>query len=83
LEPIEDVKYINITTNYNHSWYSFINTTLIKAGLNYDKSALDYEMFIDNDMVVVHFFDTVNVTVNLDYIEIGAQIAPGWIEERK
>ena len=75
-----NISYINITTNYNTSWYNFINSVLLNAGLNWDENNPNYEIILDDNKITIHFFEF--VTVNVNYYKIGAQIAPGWVEER-
>jgi hypothetical protein len=81
---IDNIKYLNITSNYKNSWHSFINRSLMKAGLNSRYSVKNYTISIDdiNDKIIVEFNDNIIVNIELYYYEIGAQIAPGWIEER-
>lgn len=79
---IEDVNYLNITTNYVNSWYNSINSSLRKAGLNLDSSNKNYTISIQNDNVVVKFNDNIIVNFEIYYYDVGAQISHGWIESR-
>ncbi len=84
ITSVENVKYLNITTIYTNSWYNFINSSLRKVGLNSKKDVDNYTISIeDNNKVAVEFHDNMIANIELYYYEIGAQIAPGWIEERK
>ena len=79
---IEDVRYFNITTNYENAWYNFINSSLKKAGLNLGGAVKNYTISLGDNKVIVEFYDNIMVNVEIYYYEIGAQIAQGWIEER-
>lgn len=78
VKKINNVSTISISTNYQNSWEKFINKTLINSGLTYDT-----HFFIDTNEteILIHFISHPNV--NLQVIEISAQIAPGWIENVK
>jgi hypothetical protein len=82
---IRDIKYINITTNYENAWMNFLNTTLIKAGLNYDTTQKNYTISASAGKVSIHVLDFPGNDEFIMYLtesKIGAQIAPGWVEER-
>ncbi len=86
---IDNVKYINITTDYTQGWYSYLNSTLRKNGLNdpkfYENDYKgDYEILIKGDTVVLHFLEKspFSVDIKINYIEIEAQIAQGVFESR-
>ena len=80
----EDISNITIYTDYQNAWYGFINGTLIKAGLNYNGYGTNYTINISKENKIIVEFDA-SITVNLDikFIEIDGQIAPGWIENTK
>ena len=82
---IRDINYINISTDHVNAWVKFLNTTLIKAGLNYDTQK-NYTIRNTSDMVSIHILDfpgNDEFIMDLTISKIGAQIAPGWVEERK
>lgn len=79
---IPDVSTITISSNYQNSWQNFIKNTLINSGLKYYTDP-DFSIDIIDNEVSVQFKDTINVNLNLQVIEINAQIAPGWIENVK
>lgn len=83
IDEILNVKYINISTNYIYAWSTFLNSTLLKADLNSDLNNPNYEINLDtfNSKVIIKFFDNTKVKLKTNVIEIGAQIAPGWIEQ--
>ena len=85
IKSINDVKYLNVTSNYKNSWYNFINRSLLRAGLNSNSAVKNYTISTDdfNNTVIVEFKDNILVNVEVYYYEIGAQIAPGWIETRE
>jgi hypothetical protein len=83
IPEIKDVSNIIIGTDYVNAWYSFINSTMIKSGLNYDGYGTNYSINTADENVFVEFKDTITVNLYINYIEIGAQIAPGWIENPK
>ena len=82
---IQNISYINITTNYVNAWMNFLNSTLIKAGLNYDGAQKNYTISDTDGKISIHvldFPDNDKFVMNLRETKIGAQIAPGWIEAR-
>jgi hypothetical protein len=80
LSEIKDIKSITFETNYVTSWYSFINGSFINAGLNYFGYGTDYTIDTSDNKIILKFDDTKVTNLHLNIIEIGAQIAPGWIE---
>jgi uncharacterized protein YdgA (DUF945 family) len=74
---------MSITTEYQHAWQGFFNRTLKNAGLNYEGYGKNYTINIKNDMVIVKFYTQMTVNFYLKVIKIGAQMAPGWIENIK
>lgn len=80
--PLQIINVSNITfhTQYTNAWYIFLNKTLIKAGLNYPGYGTDYWINVTEDTVSVEFSKSITVNVDLNIFHIGAQIAPGWIE---
>lgn len=83
---IQNISYINITTDYVNAWMNFLNSTLIKAGLNYDDTQKNYTINAKDGKISIHVLDfpnNDNFVMNLRETKIGAQIAPGWIEERQ
>lgn len=77
---IPDVLKFTISTNYRNSWQKFLNNTLINSGLEYNTN---FSINTGGNEVSVQFSDTTNVNLDLQLIEINAQIAPGWIENVK
>jgi len=82
-EDIKNVTSLIINTTYTNAWSSFINKTLLKAGLYY---GINNDYTIDDPppnarMVKVNFYDPITVYFSVKEIKIGAQIAPGWVEE--
>jgi hypothetical protein len=67
-------------TSYTDAWYSFLNNTLINAGLKYGGN---YSMIKNDKNVTVIFTKSVTVNVEINIVNIGAQIAPGWIINTK
>lgn len=78
---ITNVSNISINTTYLDAWHSFLNSTFIKAGLNYAGYGTDYTIEIINDLVYVEFTGSIVVNMDIDIINIYAQIGPGFIEE--
>jgi hypothetical protein len=78
---ITDISKFDLTTSYTDAWYSLLNNTLTNAGLKY---GTNYSM-IKTDKSVTVIFTTESITVNVDIkiVNIGAQIAPGWIINTK
>jgi len=74
---IQDVLYINITTSHPTAWYTFLDSSLKKAGF----SDSDYTICsppICNEVSIM--FDTPYPNVELTKIGIFAQIGPGWVQ---
>jgi len=80
---IRNVSTVSVETEYVNAWHSFFNSTLIKAGLNYDGYGTNYSIDASDSEITIEFKDNVNVVMDINYIEIGAQIAPGWVESRQ
>ena len=80
--PILNVSNITIHTAYTNAWHSFLNSTLIKAGLNYAGYGTNYSIDVSDGEIFIEFYDTITVNLEMEYIKIAAQIAPGWIENR-
>ncbi len=80
LPEIKNISSITIDTDYVTSWHSFLNASLINAGLNYYGYGTDYSINTNDTKVILEFNDSKIVNLHLNIIEIGAQIAPGWIE---
>jgi hypothetical protein len=78
---IANVSHINITSNYIQTWNSSLNSKFRINGLNHP-GFVDYEIITkeDENKLVIHFLLDTKVIIN--YVEIGAQIAPGWVEDR-
>jgi hypothetical protein len=74
---INHVSTISIGTKYQNSWQNFFNKALINSGLN----STHFFIEVNDTRVSVQFLD--HPSVNLEVIKIGAQIAPGWIENIK
>jgi len=87
---IKNVSYINITSNYIQTWNSSLNSKFRINGLNDPRFITDknYEITLkeDENKLIIGFLQEPTydrkVTVTINYFEIGAQIAPGWIEDR-
>jgi hypothetical protein len=77
---INNIESILIETKYTTTWNSYIESTVIKAGLFDTEYTITV---VDGESVKLDFSGTDNVSMNLNYIEIGSQIAPGWIENTK
>lgn len=80
LPEIKNISSISFDTNYVTSWHSFLNGSLINAGLNYYGYGINYSINASNKKVILEFNDSIIVNLHLNVIDIGAQIAPGWIE---
>ncbi len=70
---VNNVKSINITTNYQNAWRIFFDS----ATLRY--SGLTYVIKDTDDGLTVEFSGSLG-NLFLKVIEISAQVAPGWIE---
>jgi len=76
---IDDVTEIAIDTSYANSWHRFIKKTLINSGLEY---TTDFLIQTNADGISIQFPGK-KADLNLQIIEIAAQISPGWIENVK
>lgn len=81
-DTITDVAEIKITTNYPNAWYKYFKNTIINNGFEENK---DFSTLKDETegKVIIKFADTKSVDINIFFVEIYAQIAPGWIENVK
>lgn len=77
IKNIGNVNSIKITTNYSNSWRNFISKTLINSVLKDN-----FNININKNEIEVEFIDYFP-KVNLQLVNISAQIAPGWIENIK
>ena len=78
---ITDVQKIVITTAFPNAWHVFINSTLIKGGLDYGVVAPDdFWITSTNSSLTVNFTPLPTFEIFLDVMDIFAQIAPGWVE---
>lgn len=80
LPEIKNISSLTFETSHGNSWYSFINGSLINAGLNYNGYGTDYLINTSDKKLILEFNDSITVNLHLNIINIGAQIAPGWIE---
>ena len=81
IEKIDNVEFIKISTNYPNSWRNFISKTLINSGLKQDTN---FSININDNEVTVQFLNLEGLPrVNIQLVDISAQIAPGWIENIK
>jgi hypothetical protein len=77
VKNIDDVNSIKISTNYPNSWQNFLSKTLTNSVL--DK---DFDINVNENEVEVIFLSNYP-NVNIEVVDISAQIAPGWIENIK
>jgi hypothetical protein len=70
---MEDLRFINITSNYQNAWRIFFNSTSLKL------SVLTYDINDTVNGISVEFSGDLGKII-LKATEISAQIAPGWIE---
>jgi hypothetical protein len=79
---ILDVSTLTIYTKYPNAWSLFINGSFINGGLEYHT---DYTIDRSDSegKVNVIFTASIPVRLNLQIIDIAAQIAPGWVENTK
>jgi len=78
---IPKVDSITIESENLEAWKGFLDGTFIKAGLSFSGATQEYTISETDDDVTFSF---TNQNVNLHYkvTKIGAQMAPGWIENR-
>lgn len=78
---LNNITSLKFETNYKNSWKNFINKTLINSGLEYNTH---FSITTDTDSITVNFvYTTYTTNIDLQVVEIDAQIAPGWIENIK
>ena len=70
---LDDIRFINITTNYKNAWREFLNST----DLNY--SLLTYQIKDTSYGISVEFSGVLG-SLKMKVSDISVQIAPGWIE---
>ena len=71
---------IIITSSFVESWDLYIKSLLNELGLPYTSISKDSNHLIINLDTLSGEDGVGDVYINLDVIEIGAQIAPGWVE---
>jgi len=71
---------IIITSSFIESWDLYIKSLLNGLGLPYTSILKDSNHLIINLETLSDEDGVGDVYINLDVIEIGAQIAPGWVE---
>ncbi len=71
-----DIINIKIDTYTPNAWLTFLNNTLLKAGLNLNQ----FNLIKTDDSIDLNFESILTVNIFLKIIEIQAQIGPGWIE---
>ena len=76
-DAVYDAQNINITTNYQDSWKTFFNNTLVNSGLAY---GVDFSINDTAGGIKVVFGGSIAVNLSLQFIEIRAQIGSGWIQ---
>jgi hypothetical protein len=74
---IQDISDIIIDTNYQNAWHRFINGILQNQGFT------NYNVRFNESEIIVEFFGAKTVNIEIKYIQIDAQVAPGWIENIK
>ena len=80
---IDNISSINFQTKYPNSWSNFFNRTLTNSGLNYNGYATNFTIIRNDQEVLVDFSNNIMINIEITYVTIGAQIAPGWIENIK
>ncbi len=73
-----NVKNISIETDYINSWRIYLNNSFSQIGLLFNE---DYVLVEEYNRLIVRFLNTIVVDMNLNFVDIYAQIGPGWIEE--
>jgi len=76
---ITGVRNITMTTTYLNSWHLYFNSTLQAADLTYGMSG-DFWIHDTESSVIVEFNTALNVNIDVNTVDIEAQIAPGWVE---
>jgi len=80
---LQNISTITIGTEYQNAWHRFINGTLRNQGLNYNGYGVDYLIALNETGITVKFTNSTTVNLNIKFIQIDAQVAPGWIENIK
>lgn len=72
---IENVSKIIINSNYQNAWNRSINGTLQNRGLK-------FKIYSDDNIssLIIELKESKNVNIQINLIQIDAQVAPGWIE---
>ena len=76
--PIWDVRYITITTSYLNAWYDFLDSTLNKKLSPDDPDKFD--IIVNDNQLSITFDVSFSPMVEITYVEILAQIGPGFVE---
>ena len=76
-QTITNMTKLTITTNYPNIWKESVNTTLSSKGLI---EGTDYSQSLSTEGIIFDFGSaSKNVNIQIDEININAQISPGWI----
>lgn len=75
---IQNLTYINITTNYKNAWYTFFNDSSVKNSLpDYD---INISWINENVCIISVKFENTLPNLILKVSEISVQVAPGWVK---
>ena len=77
---IDKVKEFTINSKNSEAWEEFLNSLFKKSNLNYYGYDTDYSFSDINDEVTFTFNNPADINFNIIVTKIGAQMAPGWIE---
>jgi len=77
---LNNISKIDFQTNYQTSWKNFFNRALKNGGLNYAGDNTNYSINNIDDSITIEFIDNEIYNLEIKHVAIGAQIAPGWIE---
>jgi len=78
IHDIRDVERIRVITSYPNAWAAAFKNTLKRTDNPYDESIVR----VEGNKVVVDFLSSgvSNRLLDLKYVEVYAQVAPGWVE---
>ena len=79
-KPLEDILNITIETKYPNAWSAYLRSSLDNAGY-----VNKYEINTTKDKVLIKFLtgamgSIMPVNLEIDFVNISAQVGPGWIE---
>ncbi len=80
---VDNVEYINISSDYYQTWNKSLNSSFIRAGLNDPRFAKNYQISDYDNNLVIRFLDTdgKSLRVTINYVSVETQVL-SWVQQR-